>query len=64
MVSHYGPEHGVSLTDEQGVLIATYRNSETTKLMSFPRWIVVVNNSILVADRGNNRIFVVEHFIG
>ena len=62
VVSHQGPEqyHGVSLIDEHGALIATYRNSETTKLMNGLRWIVVVNNSILVADRNNKRILLLN----
>ena len=57
VVSHEGPVHGVSLIDQQGAVIATStcRDSKTTKL-SNPRWIVVVNNYILVTDQGNNRI--------
>ena len=39
---------------------APYRNSETTKLMDWPRWIVVVNNSILVADQDNDRILLLN----
>ena len=51
VVSHYGPEEVVSFINQQGAVIATYRNSETTELMSYTRRIVVVNNCILVTDR-------------
>jgi len=60
VVSHLGPEQGVSLIDQQGAVIATYRNSKTTQLINWPRWIVVVNNSILVSDRDNNRILLLN----
>ena len=60
VVCHYGPEQGVSLINQRGGLIATYRNSGTTQLVNYPRCIVVVNESILVADRDNNRILLLN----
>ena len=61
VVSHGSPVYGVSAIDEHGALIATYRNSETTKLkINCPRCIVVVNNSLLVADVNNDRILLLN----
>ena len=60
VVSHFKPEHAVSLIDQRGTVIATCRNSKTTKLISEPRCIVVVNKSILVTDCDNNRILVLN----
>ena len=61
VVSHQSPVDGVSVIDEHGALIVTYGNSETTKLeMNGPRCIVVVNNSLLVADMNNDRILLLN----
>ena len=58
--SHHGPEHGVSLIDKRGAVIATYKNNKTTKRMNAPRWIVVVNNYVLVTDVCNYRILLLN----
>ena len=61
VVSHHGPVYGVSLIDERGQVKATYRNSESTKLLNDPRGILVCKNgSILVADSDNNRILMIN----
>ena len=58
VVSHWLPVNGVSVIDEHG---ATYRNSVPTVLkMSWPRCIVVVDNSLLVADVDNDRILLLN----
>jgi DNA-binding beta-propeller fold protein YncE len=60
VVCHSGPQEGVSVIDQYGALIATYRNRETTELLDHPRCIVAKNNFILVADYGNNRVLLLN----
>jgi len=57
VVSQYRPVHGVIRIDEQGRVMATYRNSESVKLLDDPEQLAVTNNgSFVLVDHGNNRL--------
>jgi len=60
IVTHWGPVYGVSLVDERGRISASYRNSESTRLLNAPRHAIARSGSVLVADCGNNRIVVLD----
>jgi len=61
IVCHQGPVEGVSLIDKQGQVTATYRNGESTRLLSWPCCLTVTKNgSVLVVDRDNYRLFVLD----
>jgi len=61
VVGHEGPVKGVSLVDKQGRVIETYRNNESAKLLNYPRCVSVTKNgSVLVVDRGNNPLAVLD----
>jgi len=61
VVSHHGPVFGVSLIDEQGGVLATYRDNGSAKLLNHPRQLTIgKNGSVLVADCDNNRLVVLD----
>jgi len=61
IVSYWRPFNGVSSVDTRGRVLATHRNSKSTKLLNDPcQLIVVKNGSVLVANRGNNRLVVLD----
>ena len=64
VVCHNGPEEGVSVINERGEVISSYRNSETSKLVNGPRYIAVLSDSILIADSDNNRIILLNTSLG
>jgi len=56
VVCHDKPRQGLSVVDKRGQLLATYRNGESDKLLSYPQCLAVTSVGILVADCCNDRI--------
>jgi len=59
VISHSGPEEGISVVDPDGRVISTYRNDPqaNTRPLKEPRYLLVDrNDNIIVADWGNRRI--------
>jgi len=61
IVSHSGPVYGVTLIHKQGQVTETYRDSESTTLLNWPRCVSVTKNgSVLVVNCYNDRIVVLD----
>ena len=61
VVSHDIPANGISVVDWEGNFIASYRNSKDIKPLKHPKMLAVDRNDfVLAADRGNNRIVILN----
>jgi len=62
-VCHWGPVHGVSIVDREGLVVHTYRNDPelNTRLLNEPRYLAVNDTDcIMVGHIGKNRVILLN----